>query len=433
MLKPRTWALLGLGFLGLVLAFGFAKILEHRLSEGGLYPHYASFRTDPLGTSAFYETLEGMDEFEVRRNLVHLTTVGGLDSDTTLLLLGYPRDGLDDLRAPEDSPVMEAVEKGARLVISLNPGLVPEAYRPVASDEEQGWLDRRRELRNERIRERGGEDDESEDAADEPIDSGFEKRMAESLGQRLTKKLGFDLAEVREFDRPEEGWETRPGETVSDEGMPAALPEWRSQFRFRSEDEAWRDAVLVEGEPVVIERKYGDGTIVLASDSFFASNEALHAGAEPEFLLWLVGDRSKIVFDETIHGIRESGGAAKLIRRYRLHGVFLGLLVFVGLWAWRSASTLAPGSEELDRGLVGGTAVAGEGTNAGLIRLLRKSVPRDALLGRCLDTWRKSRRGHVSASREKEIAAIAARHADDPRGLGLPEAYAAIADLLRKR
>ena len=124
-----TWG--ALITMGVALIVIFAAVMERRFVEGDIYPYYASFRSDPLGTSAFYETLNELPDYEVSRNVSHLNNISGLDEDTTLLLLGYPRDDLQELRAPEDSPVMKAVKKGARLVITVNPELVPEKFRPA--------------------------------------------------------------------------------------------------------------------------------------------------------------------------------------------------------------------------------------------------------------------------------------------------------------
>ena len=106
MFTRKTGMRIGLLLLGVALTVGFFEILEKRFAEGGLYPYYASFRSDPMGTSAFYEALEGIEDFEVSRNISDLNTLKGLDADTTILLVGYPREGFDSLRAPESSAVM---------------------------------------------------------------------------------------------------------------------------------------------------------------------------------------------------------------------------------------------------------------------------------------------------------------------------------------
>ena len=453
MFTRKTGMRIGLLLLGVALTVGFFEILEKRFAEGGLYPYYASFRSDPMGTSAFYEALEGIEDFEVSRNISDLNTLKGLDADTTILLVGYPREGFDSLRAPESSAVMKAVEEGARLVITMNPELVPEMFKPTLTAEEDDWIDRRRRIREERLskaREAGeaaGEEAEKEagsgvkgkvkdDAGkdeEEDEEEEEEKEMEKVLGPLFMTRVGFDFAPLEGFARPEEGWETSPGDTINGVA-PGALPNWRSQYRFSLEDPSWKSVGLVEEKPVVIERPFGKGSIVLTSDSYFISNESLNAGTGPEFLLWLIGGKSRVIFDETIHGSQETGGAMKLLRRYRAHGVFFGLFVFLILWAWRSASSLVPGSEEQDRGIVSpGGMVVGEETGSGFIRLLRRSVPSVSLLSQCVDVWKRTLTVMPSEETEKRVDQILERHRSDSRRFGLIEGYTAITDLLRKR
>ena len=451
MLTQRTGMRIGLILLGVALALGFFEILEKRFAEGGLYPYYASFRSDPMGTSVFYESLEGIGSFDVSRNISHLNTLKGLDADTAILLLGYPREGFDSLRAPENSAVMQAVEEGARLVITMNPELVPEMFKPALTDEEDDWIDRRREIREERLRkaretekeagekaekeegpgEKGkeGNGDEEEDDEEEE-----EKEREKALGPLFMTRVGFDFVPLEGFARPEQGWETSFGDTIEGGGAPGELPNWRSQYRFSLADPSWKSVGLVDGKPVVIERPFGKGSIVLTSDSYFISNESLHASTGPEFLLWLIGGKSRVMFDETIHGNEETGGAMKLIRRYRAHGIFFGLFLFLILWAWRSASSLVPGSDDQDRGIVssGGTVV-GEETGSGLIRLLRRSIPAVSLLPQCVDVWRRSLTVTPSEETGKQVDQILEKHRSDPKRFGLIEGYTAITDLLRKR
>lgn len=442
--RKRIFTWVGLTLLAVFLVVGFIEVMERRFADGDVYPHYASFRNDPLGTSALYESLERFEGLSVSRNIHHLNTIKGLDRDSVLLLLGYPRDGFSSLRAPEDSAVIKAVEEGARLVITTNPGLVPERFMPATTEEEDDWFERRRKLREERDRKRrnlnpedgeksDGENEEEEGKEDDKEEEEeFEKRMDEALGKRVTRKFGFQIESMENFERPNGGWEVKAGRSVGGK-MKGELPTWYSQFRLKDLSDEWSKVLTAEGGPVVIERKVGKGTIVVATDSFFVSNEALHLEPTPSFLEWMIGGKTKIVFDETIHGSTESGGAMKLIRRYRLHGVFFGLLIFVFLWAWRSASPLAPGSEELDRGLVGsGGTVAGADTGSGFIRLLRGSVPPKELIERCLEIRRESAGRELRPETEKAVEQIVHRHRTDPKRFGTVQTYREIAGVLKR-
>lgn len=456
MKNRRIFTFLGLILLGAGLVVGFLEILDRRFAEGGVYAHYASFRSDPLGVSAFYESLDSLPGTTVSRNQTNLNRIETLDSETVLLLLGYPRDGVDDLRAPEDSPVMKAVEEGGRLVLTVNPGLVPERFRPVQDKEAEDWFERRRQLQEDREAEKqaktkpeqtaekkekeegGGEASEGEGAQEaepskeeESDEEEFEREMAESIGERLLTKIDIDLDSLTDFERPEDGWEVERGSDA--DNLPSGFPNWYSQFRFTSLSEDWTVVAKSDDAPVLVERSWGKGTIVLASDSYFVSNEALYREAYPELLLWILGGKTKVVFDETIHGVQENGGAMKLMRRYRVHGVLFGLLFVVLLWAWRSASSLAPGSEELDRGLVGtGSQVSGEETEVGLTGLLRRSIPVSNLFPKCLEVWEGSTRS-LTPEQETKKEEVLQRHLSNPKVYTPVKAYRDMIALLRRR
>lgn len=449
---------LGFGVLGIALAAVFVTVLERRFSSGDIYPHYSTLRSDPLGTQAFYESLAALPGHEVSRNLQNLMTLDTLDGDSALWLCGLSRPTFDRLRGPDDSAVLRAVkEKGARLIITVNPGAVPEKY-DLAKEEEldrkmDEWFERREEARREQNGDKAEKDEDeskpeeskkqkrqkrksrSDDDSDQAEEEEMEEELAIAMGPPITELFEVKLDTPEKFERPEEGWALAPGDSP-DPGMrplPDALPLWRSQYRFDSLGEDWTVAAHVDGDPVVIERSFGRGTIVLASDSYFSCNEALWKDPPTGFLLWLNGGKTRIVFDETIHGSFESGSAMKMIRRYRFHGFFFGFFIFVALMAWRSGSSLAPGSEALERGLAEGDAIAGENTESGFVRLLRRGVPRQRLLRTCLDSWRKTagRRSRGESVRQREaIDAILARHEADPKALPAVDAYRRISEAI---
>ncbi len=433
--KILPWVGLALLALGFIVVF--ARVLDMRFASGDMYPHYASFRSDPLGTSALYQSLSRMEDLRTEQNLKALTAIQGLDGESALLLLGLPWDEFEDLRAKDDSPVLQAVkEEGARLIITLNPKQVPLQFRSKKTDEEESWFERRRKLREKLARERSGKtdpesetkDDKEKEEKESEEEKDFEISMSDALGSRLEDRLGITVArQAGEFMRPDEGWLVKAGK-----GVPSALPMWYSQFRLSPGHKSWKNSVTLDKKPVVAERKFGKGSVVIATDSYFTSNESLHAGGDPQFLIWLLGGKTHIVFDETIHGSLETGGAMKLIRRYRLHGFFFGLFLFIGLWAWRSATSLAPGDESVERGLIGGSSVAGEQSGKGFVNLLKRSIPTKELLPRCVETLRKGRRSS-SKEQDQKVDALLHAHTQDPKSVSIVETYRAISQALRKR
>jgi len=448
--KFGIWVILVVLATGLVAVF--AAILGMRFSPGDIYPHYSTKRSDPLGARAFYESLEKLRGVEVARNVVSLQRIKGLDNDTTLMLLGVPHASFRSLRATDDSPVLEAVRKGTRLVIAMNPGYVPLGTEK--SDGVEDWIERREKLRKRKSGEggteqgkEGGGDDEGRQDDSDGEGSGSESESGEQgeQGEPLAQHLEFRLTVPEEFKRPEEGWEVKDGPFEEDEAegdglpLPEVFPNWRSQYRIDGLGDAWRTIAVVEGEPVVVERPYGEGWIVLASDCYFASNEALWKGEDTAFLWWLVGGRGKVVFDETIHGSVEKSGMMKLIRRYRLHGFFAGLFVFLGLFAWSSGSSLVPGSGETERGLIGtGEAVTGEDASSGMVRLLRRNVSPNELLEKCVGIWREGDGGGgasaaLTAEQEEKVAELLRMRKTKPKQVTVSDGYQSLVKVLSRR
>ncbi|NNE92274.1 MAG: hypothetical protein HKN23_11555 [Verrucomicrobiales bacterium] len=494
MKSSRIFSWFGFLLLAVVLGYGFFRVMEIRFSGGEIYPHYSTQRSDPLGAQALFDSFLNLEGFEVSRNFELLTQIKELDQDTALVLLGVPQQSINDFRAKDDSPVIKAVEEdGARLVLTFNPRNVPARFTPSRTEEEKDWFDRRQELRekrriaeereerenekkdgksgesdnskrpenskdkNEATKKAGkvkkggekgkdGEEEKDKDAIEEAIDEWmdfdeeeFEEQMEKNFGTPIVKRWGLDFAEIKEYkERPEGGWELVPGKDHDAVDGPVDLPNWFSQFRFEvapGHRKDWKIVATVDGQPVVMERKLGNGSIVATSDSFFASNESLHQGGNAEFLLWLLGGKTRVVFDETVHGSTRNYSAMQLVRRYRIHGFFVGLFILVGLWAWRSASSLAPGSEEIEFGLVGENAssVAGTEANSGLVRLLERSIPAKKIMARCAHVWGKSKTTSLPPAQKTEMDRILASHEANPREMDAVSAYRRLIDLVKKR
>ncbi|MCB1230790.1 MAG: hypothetical protein KDN19_11015 [Verrucomicrobiae bacterium] len=439
--SPRIVPLTGFFLLAALLLAGFIGVLRIRFESGEIYPHYSTQRSDPLGSKALYQSLDALPSVEVTRNLRSLMSIDHLGEDTALWLCGLSRPSFNSLRAPDDSPVMAAVkEDGCRLIITLNPQVVPEEFDLAEEGETdfEDWWDEREKARKKEDGKKKEDKGEKADGDEKSTGNDEEKEdeeseIEEALGRKLTELLAIEVGTPEHFERPGEGWSPKPGKGFKK--LPRAeMPLWRSHLRFEELGPDWKTIALVEKQPVIVERRFGKGTIVLASDSYFASNEALWKKPHPEFLLWLIGDKPRLIFDETIHGTTETGSTMKVIRRYRLHGFFLGLAIFVGLLAWKSGASLTPGSEDLERGLIDENAsVAGEDAASGLNRLLRRSVPSKNLLRTCLQVWRESPGQRHRAENEGQRAAIdqiVANHEADPKSLPVTEAFRRITQVL---
>ena len=178
---------------------------------------------------------------------------------------------------------------------------------------------------------------------------------------------------------------------------------WRALLR-RNRDRA-----------VLVERPFGEGGLVLATDSFFLSNEALAGDDRHAALLaGLVGPQARrVVFDERHLGVEENPGVMTLARRYGLEGALAALGLLVGLFLWRNATSLAPPRPEpVDDRHGGAEGVAGREASAGFGALLRRGVPVKDLVLTLLARWEASssarHRPPTSAARVARLREIAA-------------------------
>jgi hypothetical protein len=215
--------------------------------------------------------------------------------------------------------------------------------------------------------------------------------------------------------------------------LPERLP-WHSGLVFSDLHASWSVVYTRDADPVVVERSFGLGSIVLCGDAYLFSNEALRRNRQPEFLAWMAGSARTLYFDEQHHGIAERPGVAALVRKYRLHGLVVGGALLAALFLWKNASPLVP---PCDRGGPGhGEVVLGRDATAGFVNLLRRSVAPSELLAVCLAEWRRGL-GRSSPSRqaraEQAATLLAAAAARPPRQRDPVGTYRAVARVLGDR
>jgi len=182
---------------------------------------------------------------------------------------------------------------------------------------------------------------------------------------------------------------------------------WHSPLCFRDLARSWEVIYEREGRPVVVERPFGGGRLVLASDSYFASNEALRENPHADFLLRLIGAPRRIVIDETHLGIAEAPGIVTLARRYRLAPAAAVLAVLAVLFVWRAATPLVPRAEDAATG----APVIGRDAAEGFIRLLQRGIRPAELPRACVEEWRRSF-GKSRAALADELNRIRMEHRD---------------------
>jgi hypothetical protein len=381
MLKRLLLALLLLGAFG----FGLTQLFLLRFQTGEIYPPYCSLRIDPLGTKAFYDALREMPHVELQRNFRAIAKLQPA-TPVTLLYAGTPLHawwGDDELRSVEQLAVT-----GSHIVITFLPvdrGPTTNEAK-LAEDEEKA----RKKLREEK-RPNKEKDDPTKNKEDkksrkekETGEEKFNLSLSFLSFREVSQRWGF---EFQFFSRLDPSAPPRRAKLQMPEAQTEPDLSWHTAMHFGKLKDTWRTLYAVEGQPVVMERAFGAGSIVLASDSYFLSNEALRNERAPALLAWLIGTPRAIVFDEDSHGVSDRPGVASLVRKYGLHGVAAGLALIAALFVWKNMSRFIP---PLDDPTADGELVRGKEASEGFINLLRRSIAPNRVLGVCAEEWKRA-------------------------------------------
>ena len=380
----------------LVLAFSLVQLFFLRFEAGDVLPAYSTLRADPLGAKAFYESLERTGTVEVSRNFNPLAKIEA-GPDTTVFFLGVDILGLRMEGEEAGKELDQLVTHGGRLVLAMYPAFDLNGSTP--SEEEDDADEPSDQAESEGAEEQTKPDPKApettkpEKTPDVPEKDAFlAKHWRISLG--VEKKIGLR----RRAEVGQGAWDKLPPEVP-----------WHSGLYFSDDKGGWRVMYTAAHRPVLMERDYGRGTIVLCADSYLFSNEGLMKSPQPELLAWLVGakdhGKKKVIFDETHFGLAESPGVASLARKYRLHGLLVGFLVLAGLFIWKNAVPLVPPS--LDRGDGELVHASGRDSAAGLVSLLKRNVPRNRILAVCFSEWKKTALSGATGLKEKAVRAEA--------------------------
>ncbi|MEY2407346.1 MAG: hypothetical protein QOF48_16 [Verrucomicrobiota bacterium] len=356
-------------FILLVALAGFLAALGHllrlRFETGDNYPPYSSFRADPIGTKAFYESVDALAS--ARRSLQPILKLGD-GRDTTLLWLGATPEALrfhlDEFRVLETF-----VRSGGRLIIAASPAFESPRTNIFA-------------LAAARKRGVGG-------AAPTNAPSGV---ADDFLKVYLTDRWDVSFDYKRLARREPDGFDPVAASlqiTGESSGLPSKIFV-HSALTFEPRDPAWHEIYTrregTNAWPVLIQRFMGRGSIVLLVDSFYFSNEALRDDRQPGFLSWAIGPGRRVVFEETHLGTTEKSGVVTLARKYHLESLLIALVLLALLFIWKNATSLMPARERQKSAETGDT-VEGRDSAGAFVNLLRRNVAPANLLRVCLDQW----------------------------------------------
>lgn len=415
---------------------GLARLMSLRFESGDIYPAYSSLRSDPLGTRALFDSLDKLNLSTIRRHYLPLSQLK-FKEPTTFLYLGS--DYLNSKFVGRDfsDAVDRMTDAGGRLVM---------AFRPLRGRD--GKTKSTGDSRNCQEEDKQRDDCESEQvgaqaSADETNDGGRVSKPPE--GKQVVDQpddcITPDCRSVSvedywgvsfEYNRPEQNRNHAlvvPGKDAAD--LPPEIS-WHTDLVFELSESSWKVIYRRDGYPVIIERPFKLGSIVLVADSYLFSNEALRAERHAGLLARIIGSNSRIVFDEGHFGIYKVPGIAELIRTHGLHWFFGGIALIFALFVWRNSSHFVPPVEDMiDEAPTDGTQ--GRDIFQGLTSLLRRNIPAKDILMVCLSEWKKSfdieQRLH-SEQLARIIGVIDMEHAVSENEVNPVKGYATISRIL---
>jgi hypothetical protein len=447
-----------------VLVFGIARLFELRLDRGDIYPPYSSLRGDPLGASVFYESLERVPGVSAQRYFEETFKIDN-GKGRALFLLGTEPYAVRMMSRSEFDVVQRFIQNGGRLVIayfpevhesyssrrarlqltnhpSANPSK-PKLERPSAKPNSPSGTNSLSSTNQFKIFNATNTAVSAKNSNTNSL-SGTNDYVAEDDAEfksdmkgyvDLTKEWGFDVTYNNlstnfngEIDFP------RAWRVSDNSALPAALA-IHTAVSFTDLTNGWATIYQCDKKtPVVVERKFGAGSVVVLADSYPFSNEAMFKNRSAALLAWLLGGSRDVIFDEAHLGVVEQPGVATLMRRYQLHGLICGLLLVAGLFIWKNASSLVPPVPEGDA--EHGPVIAGRDSSSGFVNLLRRGIAPAELINVCFAEWKKSgaRLAAISPAQRREVEQLVQQQAaQDPRHRRPVENYRDIMQIFKRR
>ena len=395
MQKNKTIAGVVMALLLLFFVVGVAHLFVLRFETGDVYPAYSSLRSDPLGTRALFESLENIDSIAVRRNY-HLLESLTFEPQTTFFYLGTAAGEFGSVPKEMIEVFDRLTQSGGRLVLTFLP--VTKNYESEA--EKNPSVKKKGPVKNKSETKVRGDSEGSRRAGKRKSitpsrkKSGSKKiddhRVTKDSRQKslvsVKKHWGIGVA-FKDYLPVKDDKYLAVDATSNRRDLPPVIS-WHTNFYFDLFDDAWKTLYSFEGLPLIVERAYGKGSIVVCADSFFMSNEALRSERHPKLLAWLIGGHSKIIFDEAHFGIHKQPSVAQLIRRYRFHWFFAALVVLALLFVWKSAAYFVP--PPVDDALNGADVVSEKDYTQGLIALMRRNITGNQILQVCAREWEQT-------------------------------------------
>ena len=318
-----------------LLYFGL-RMLRLRLETGNAFPEYSSYRADPKGLKALYESLNATGLIRVARRL-QSSRILPPGENQVLVVAGVHPD--QQIVSDEDVQLFDHwLATGGRLIIALR----SEADKKAGSKPDQ--------LANH-------------DATDNILLISW---------RNLIRRWGAEIASPNDIQS-----------TTANSTLFGTISHWQGRDGFVRLTPDWNVIALQGNKNAIVERAFAHGSLVLLGDSYPLSNEAVAENRNTAFLLWLVDNRRGVTFEETHLGLSERPGIMTLAGRYGLQGTLISVVAGLMLFIWKCQYTLFPRKRSDQNAL----AVQGCSSEQAFLNLLQRTISQKDLLDVCISSW----------------------------------------------
>ena len=337
MRKDRFIAFILIGLMAALFAFVGVQMCKVRAEVNGVYPEYSSFRADPKGYRILFETLSRLELIHVERFEQPLNELPS-GAGKILVLAGVSPN---ELSTDQTKLLDDWMAKGGTMLIAFS-----SLSASSLGDEGETQADPRQPEKK-------------------PVRN--EVGKSDSWGIRILWSKQALLAPLQS-------------------NLFADRFSWAGHLYIQPTKSDWEVMAKARDLPVVLQRNFGAGKLVLLADSYPLSNVALAAHRNAALVSWLFPQHSMVIFDESHFGIVNHPGIIGLARRYGLDGAFVAILGLALLYLWASRYSLKPVRR---RRADSQPAIRGIGGNEIFTNLLRRTLPTKDLCAICLQIWKQ--------------------------------------------
>lgn len=395
--SPRSRAGWRTVFLLAAFVGGVHALFRWRFTAGDAQPPYSSYRADPMGVRVLYEAVSSLPRTRAVRNRQPLAAAD-LPAPGALLIVAAPPGWWRGRPAADADALAAFARRGGRII-----GALPaDAWREAEVGPDSNRLAQNR---------RSAPTNDASRAARRPppraVEAPAETRVS------MLNVWGVDIV----ASRPSAAGAVS---TNTSDGLPWTSPMW-----FRTNAPGWTVWLRCGDRPVVIERPWHGGRVVLASDSYLFSNEAMLRHRRTSLLARMFDGMPSVCFDEEHLGLGVEVGTLEYILRLRLAGVFGALLLAAALAIWRQSTSLLPPSPPAALP----SPADGFEYRDGFVRLLQRHVPPRRLIEVCVQEWRRTAPREVVVGRRANVE----RRVSEAGGASPVQIYRDVQDWLSRK